>query len=117
MDDEPELLRGNTHTLVLAVLRSGPLHGYGIAREVNRRGGDALRCKQGTLYPVLYALEQDDLIRGVWEHTDGDRPRKVYALTEAGIGELERRIRSWRRFNAAMERVLGGEESPDVQPA
>ena len=116
MEDERELLRGNTHTLVLAVLRDGPLHGYAIAREINRRSGEMLRCKQGTLYPVLYTLEQDGLIRGEWEHGEGERPRKVYRLTEVGLGELERRIANWRRFNTAMEGVLRGGQ-PDAQPA
>ena len=45
MDNERELLKGNTPTLVLAVLEDSPLHGYAIAREINRRSGDALRCK------------------------------------------------------------------------
>lgn len=120
MDDARELLRGNTHTLVLATLREGGLHGYAIVREINRRSGDALRCKQGTLYPVLYALEEEGLIQGTWQHADGERPRKVYVLTEAGRAELERRVRTWRRFNAAMEGVIGGVsqgEDPDAQPA
>jgi PadR family transcriptional regulator, regulatory protein PadR len=114
VDDERELLRGNTQTLVLAVLRDGALHGYAIVREINRRSGDGLRCKQGTLYPVLYTLERDGLIRGAWEHAEGERPRKVYSLTDAGVAELERRVNAWRRFNVAMEGVLGGK--PGAQP-
>jgi len=116
MEEERELLRGNTHTLVMAVLRDGPMHGYAIAREINRRSREALRCKQGTLYPVLYALEEEALIQGVWEHTEGERPRKVYVLTEAGLGELARRIRLWKQFNAAVEGVIAG-DNPDAQPA
>jgi PadR family transcriptional regulator PadR len=92
------------------------LHGYAIAREVSRRSGDALQCKQGTLYPILFALEHDGLIQGAWEHEEGKRPKKVYALTQAGEEELVRRVRSWRKFNDAVERVIG-EGGPDVQPA
>lgn len=114
MEEERELLRGNTPTLVLAVLRDAPLHGYAIVREINRRTHDALRCKHGTLYPALAALEADGLIAGAWEHTEGERPRKVYHLTEAGQTALERRIQTWRQFAGAMENVIGG--APDVQP-
>ncbi|MBC7805179.1 MAG: helix-turn-helix transcriptional regulator [Akkermansiaceae bacterium] len=117
--DERELLRGNTPTMVLAVLRDGPLHGYAIAREVNRRTGDALRFKQGTLYAVLHALERDEWIAGNWETGDGERPRKVYAMTEAGQAELARRTVVWDRFAKAMARVIGDvtEEPNASQPA
>jgi PadR family transcriptional regulator len=106
--DERELMRGNTPTIVLAVLRDAPQHGYAIAREVNRRIGQALKFKQGTLYPVLHGLERDGLIAGEWQHADGERPRKVYAITPAGLAELERRTKLWSTFAAAMHRVIEG---------
>lgn len=115
MSDERELVRGNTPTIILAVLRDGSHHGYGILREVNRRMGDAFRFKQGTLYPVLYALEQDEMIAAEWEHLEGERPRKVYSLTPAGFAELERRLSAWKAFTLAMQRVTEGDL--DVQPS
>jgi PadR family transcriptional regulator, regulatory protein PadR len=115
MDDARELIRGNTPTMVLAVLQGSARHGYAIAREVNRRTGHSLKFKQGTLYPVLYALERDALITGTWEHPDGERPRKVYTITAAGQAELERRLKVWRAFAAAMDRVVEG--TPHEQPA
>ncbi len=108
MDEERELLKGNTPTLVLAVLEDAPQHGYAIAREINRRSDNALRCKQGTLYPALHALERDGLIVGEWETGGGERPRKVYALTESGRAELARRIRTWDVFSRAIGQVIGG---------
>src|SRR2546421_9161865 len=91
MDGERELLKGNTPTLVLAVLRDGPLHGYGIAREIERRSESALQCKEGTLYPALHALERDGLVRGEWRREEGGRERKVYSLTPPGAVALEER--------------------------
>ena len=108
MDTERELLKGNTPTLVMAVLRDGPLHGYGIAREIERRSGDALRCKEGTLYPALHALEREGLIAGEWRKEGGERERKVYVLTPAGLAALEQRARTWAEFAAAIHRVLEG---------
>ena len=108
MDEERELLKGNTPTLVLAVLEDAPQHGYAIAREINRRSDNALRCKQGTLYPALHALERDGLIAGAWE-IGGERPRKVYALTDAGRAELARRVRTWDTFSRAIGQVIGGQ--------
>src|SRR5205085_5364831 len=89
--DQKELLKGNTPTLVLAVLNDAPLHGYGIAREIERRSGNALRFKEGTLYPALHALEREGMIAGSWNREAGGRERKVYQITPAGLAALERR--------------------------
>jgi PadR family transcriptional regulator PadR len=109
LDSTRELLKGNTPTLVLAVLKDGPRHGYGIARDIERRSGDTLRFKEGTLYPVLHALERDGLIAGEWQKEEGERERKVYAITPAGLAALEARARTWQEFATAIGRVLGGE--------
>ena len=110
-----ELLKGSTPTLILTILESGPLHGYGIAREIGRRSAELLRPGEGSLYPALRLLEGDGLIVGSWEIRASGPARKVYALTDAGRAELARRVRSWREFARAMESVLGG--TPDAQPA
>jgi len=113
--DERELIRGNTPLIVLAVLRDGSQHGYAVLQEINRRTGASLTFKQGTLYPILYALEDDGLIVGQWEHAQGERPRKVYSITPAGVAELEKRLKAWETFTSAMQRVIGG--LPDAQPS
>jgi PadR family transcriptional regulator PadR len=108
MASESELLKGNTPTLVLAVLCDGPLHGYGIAREIERRSGNALRFKEGTLYPALHALEREGLISGEWGRGVGTRERKVYVITPAGCAALDQRTRTWNTFANAIERVIAG---------
>ena len=122
-DSDSELLRGNVPTLVLSALADGPQHGYAIAQEINRRTGDTLRVKQGTLYPVLHTLEREGLVAGEWQHGTGERPRLVYAITDAGHTELARRVQAWKRFSKAMESMIGAPADgvsggkPDEQPA
>ena len=107
---DKELLKGNTPTLVLAVLNDAPLHGYGIAREIERRTENALKCKEGTLYPALHALERDGHVTGEWQRKPEGGERKVYAITPAGQSELEQRKETWKTFAAAIMRAL--EEDP-----
>jgi PadR family transcriptional regulator PadR len=111
-----ELMKGNTPTLILAVLFDGPLHGYGIAREIERRSEDALSLGEGSLYPALRSLEREEFLESRWEPQPSGPARKVYALTDAGRGELIRRERSWRSFNEAVERVLP-RRLPHAEPA
>ncbi len=118
-DNDSELLRGNVPTLILSALADGPQHGYAIAQEINKRTRDSLKFKQGTLYPVLHTLEREGLVIGEWQHDRGERPRLVYAITDAGRAELASRVQAWKRFSQAMERMISGQVggSPDEQPA
>jgi len=117
LEDERELLKGNTPTLVLAVLQDAPLHGYRIAREIERRSGNALQCKEGTLYPALHALEREGLVASEWRKEDRERERKVYSITPAGLAALEQRKRRWNTFASAIERVIGGPTDVGTQQA
>src|SRR5579859_4540800 len=107
-DEHGELVKGNTPTLLLAVLLDGPLHGYALAREIERRSKDALQLGEGSLYPTLRTLEHDGFVTSRWETQPSGPARKVYELTEEGRKELVQRTRTWRQFAEAVENVLGG---------
>lgn len=116
MSSERELLKGNTPTLVLAVLANAPSHGYAIAREIERRTNNALQFKEGTLYPTLHALERDGLVEGEWRKEAGGRERRIYRITPDGLTELEARTRAWNAFASAIAQVLGGEKDAGTHP-
>ena len=93
---------------LLAVLRDAPLHGYAIAREINRRSGKALQFKQGTLYPALHALEADGALEASWRESDRGPRRRYYKITKAGLGMLEDHAQEWAAFSLGMGRAVGG---------
>lgn len=113
MERDPQ--KAHTPTLVLAVLADGPRHGYAIAREIERRSEQALKLREGALYPILRVLEQDGMIVGRWEIPARGPAKKVYALTDAGRGKLAQQARAWRRFVKAVDGVMEG--VPDAEPA
>lgn len=93
-----DLKRGSMATIVLTVLRGGPLHGYQLAREIERRSDGYFDCKEGTLYPTLHKLEREGLLRGEWQLAGELRRRKYYALTAAGERRLNESVEEWRSF-------------------
>lgn len=100
-----ETTRGQLDLLVLSVLAAGPRHGYGIVSELRRRSGGELDMAEGTLYPALHRLEGSGLLASQW--SDGaPRRRRVYRLTRRGHEALEGSRREWRRFTAAVQRVV-----------
>ena len=65
--------------------------------------------KEGTLYPILYRLEDDGLIRAAWSPAGGRAaPKKIYTATEAGAREQRRRRALWSQFAGVVSAMLQG---------
>jgi len=106
---QQELLKGNTETLLLALLELEPMYGYQIVKEMNRRSSGYFDFKEGTLYPALHRMERDHLVEGQWQDTPGGMPRRYYYITGNGRRALADRLNEWRRFSRAMNLVMSPE--------
>ena len=103
---QQELLKGNTDTLLLALLQDEPMYGYQIVKEVNQRSNGYFAFKEGTLYPALHRLERAGLIEGRWENTPTSVRRRYYLITAKGRQALDDRMREWQRFSRAMDAIM-----------
>ena len=101
-----ELKKGSAETLVLAVLEDGPLHGYELAREIDRRSAGRLVFHVATLYTTLYRMERNGLIAGRWVEKAGQRRKRFYRVTRAGRARLVLARRHWQDFSSAIDGVV-----------
>ena len=97
-----ELMRGAGPVAVLQLLDQRPMYGYELAEALAQGTGGVLEMGQSTLYPLLYNLEGKGLIRGEWMEAESGRRRKVYRLTEKGVGRLQGQRDEWRSVVRAM---------------
>jgi PadR family transcriptional regulator len=104
--NKSDLLQGTLDLLVLQVVATGPLHGYGIAQRIRQISRDALQIQQGSLYPALHRLEKRKLLHAEWKTSDTGREAKFYSLTKAGRKWLEVERASWQQLTRAMSLVL-----------
>lgn len=104
----PELQQGTLDLLILTTLHLGPLHGWAISKRIEYQSGDVLRVGQGSLYPALYRLEEQGLVRAEWGISDEGRRAKFYQLSAAGKRKLLRASSAWRAYTGAINLVLEG---------
>jgi len=108
MSSQPEVWQGTLALMVLKTLeRSGSLHGYGIARQIEQTSANLLSVNYGTLYPALLKLEQEGYITSEWGVSDNNRKAKYYRLTRAGRKQIERETQEWEQMTAILARFLG----------
>jgi DNA-binding PadR family transcriptional regulator len=77
--------------LVLTVLSTGPLHGYGIVRAVEERSRSGLPLDPANLHRVLRRMRRDGWVEEAEEAGDEGR-RRTYALTRAGLAVLRAEV-------------------------
>ena len=100
-------LQGSLDLLVLKILaRRGPLHGYGIAVNIEEISQEILRVEEGSLYPALHRMEESGWIKAKWSMTEHNRRARSYEITALGRKQLEQEESRWNAVNAAVIRVL-----------
>ena len=106
MSDEAELLPGTLDLLILKAVSLGPLHGYGVLLRIQQISGEALFIEQGALYPALFRLVRQGLLKTEWDRSENNRRAKYYELTRAGRKQLEAETDAWKRLTSAIGLVL-----------
>ena len=104
--DKNELLKGTLDMLVLQTLSLQPMHGYGIAQQIEALSEDALRVEQGSLYPALERLQKRGWITSKWGQSSTGRRARYYSITAAGRRQLGDEISSFDAMLVAINRVL-----------
>lgn len=104
--EKTDLIYGTLDMLILRALQHESRHGLGIADRIHQISADVLRVEQGSLYPALYRLEAEGLIRAEWGVSDNNRKARYYELSAAGRKRLTAEVAHWERITAAVNVVL-----------
>lgn len=106
MNDQAQLLPGTLDLLILRAVSLGPLHGYGILLRIGQISGNTLFVEQGALYPGLFRLVRQGLLKANWGTSENNRGAKFYEHTVAGRKRLQEETDSWNRLGAAIAAAL-----------
>lgn len=105
MNDQ-QVKKGSAELLILALLEEAPRHGYQIAQLIEERSQGDLHFHVTSLYPILYRLENQGLLKSRWVEKKGRR-RRYYRITSDGGRRLALHRRRWENFFQALTRVAG----------
>ncbi len=108
---DQQLRKGVLEILVLKVIASGDVYGYELIKQLETVSGGYFTLKEGSLYPVMYRLEDKGFIESYRKETEGKRgvPRKYYTITDSGTSNLRDMLKMWQQFKETVEVVLSKE--------
>ena len=102
------LMAGSSTLLVLSLLEGGDMYGYQMIEELSRRSNDVFQMQEGTLYPILHALEKGKYLTSYQQEAPSGRMRKYYRLTRRGWQLLDDKKKEWEAFRQGVGDVLSG---------
>jgi PadR family transcriptional regulator PadR len=109
LPDQAQLIPGTLDLLILRALSLGPLHGYGVLLRIEQISGGALQIEQGALYPGLFRLVRQGLLKTDWGTSENNRRAKFYELTASGRKRLREETDNWNRSVNAIACALGSQ--------
>ena len=109
MPDQAQLLPGTLDLLILKAVSLGPLHGYGVLLRIGQISRQALLIEQGALYPALFRLVRQGLLKAHWGSSENNRRAKFYDLTATGRKRLREETEGWNRLAGAIASALAAE--------
>jgi PadR family transcriptional regulator, regulatory protein PadR len=109
MTDHAQILPGTLDLLILKAVSLGPLHGYGVLLRIGQISGQALLIEQGALYPALFRLVRQGLLKASWGTSENNRRAKFYELTVAGRKRLREEVDGWNRLAQAIGTALASQ--------
>jgi len=109
MADQAQLLPGTLDLLILKAVSLGPLHGYGVLLRIGQISGQALLVEQGALYPALFRLVGQGLLKAAWGTSENNRRAKFYELTVTGRKRLREETEGWNRLADAIAAALSAQ--------
>ena len=108
MKIDKSLMSGSTTLLILSLLAGEEMYGYQMITELARRSNHIFDLKEGTLYPILHALEKDKYLSSYQQEAPTGRVRKYYRLTRRGKKLLDDKRSEWAAFRQGVDGVLSG---------
>lgn len=104
-----DLIRGNTVTIILNILRQGDSYGYEIYKAIIKLSNNQYELKEATLYTAFRRMEKEGYISSYWgDETQGGR-RKYYRITEEGLQRYEQNKADWIFAKDVLDKLMKGE--------
>lgn len=95
LDILPNFQRGILPLVILSLLKQTDMYGYQLVQEIMRQSGEAISTQEGSLYPVLYKLVDNNYISDRRVLVGKRMTRVYYHLEPAGEAYLNRMLQEY----------------------
>lgn len=103
----PDMIRGNTDTILLRFLCEKDSYGYEINKRILELTNEQYGLNEATLYTAFKRLEKNGYITSYWGDENSGARRRYYTVTEAGRAAYQENCMEWKNARDMLERLIG----------
>lgn len=104
---EQQMKKGVLEMLVLQLLSEKEKYGYQLICQLREKSGELFLLKEGTLYPILYRMEDGGLVVSSWSEPKGrEVSKKYYRITQEGLDTLAQLRELWTTFSGKVDDIM-----------
>lgn len=104
---ERQLKKGVLEMLVLKLLSKEKMYGFQLIQELQVCNSKYFSLKEGTLYPILYRLEDDGLVKSEKIiNKPKELAKKYYVITDQGVEVLKELENLWEDFSKEVSKIM-----------
>ena len=98
-----QMRKGVLELCILSILSKNACYASDIISELKK---SEMIVVEGTLYPLLTRLKNDELLAYRWEESTQGPPRKYYTLTEKGTEFLDEMLKAWSELVETVDQIV-----------
>ncbi|BCR35217.1 PadR family transcriptional regulator [Mariniplasma anaerobium] len=107
-DIRKQIKKGLLEIAVLDLLLEDDSYGYVIIQKLKEYSDGIFDLKEGTLYPILYRLEDSKYIESYWKTMNElrSKPRKYYKITNEGRKVFSEILEDYNFITGGLNSIL-----------
>lgn len=113
MDYKDRFKKGSIEMLLLKVLSEEDCYGYQITQIIKEVSHGSIIVREPSMYPILYRLQERNLISSYKQNGNGRMERVYYHLEAEGRKELEKLITAYTQVHEGITALLNYKCSED----
>ncbi|MDU4891342.1 MAG: PadR family transcriptional regulator [Clostridium sp.] len=106
-----QMLKGMLEGCILEIINKQETYAYEISEKLKGYGFGEI--SEGTVYPIILRLQKNELISATIRDSNSGPKRKYYNLTLKGKESLKNFKDNWQELNAAVNKLMEGEEESE----
>lgn len=98
----PQFNKGILEMCVLALLNKRDFYGFELVEAISAY----IDISEGTIYPLLRRLTDEDYVETYLQESKSGPPRKYYRMTAHGKSFTQNLVRDWEEFSKKINQLL-----------
>jgi PadR family transcriptional regulator PadR len=99
-----QVKKGTLTFIILNVLKENEYYGYELIEQIRKH--TEIEIAEGTLYPLMNRLKNENLVSSKWVEQETGIPRKYYCLTDVGTTTLIQMNEYWENLAKSINKII-----------